>query len=172
MGNAARPKASRHTRGPALLVATIVAALALLVPMTPAAADPLPSTVIWSVGAPDTTRGIDLNIQATATGPVPTGIVTVSEGSTELVRAPLPGSGWALVHLDAPVPGPRVFTISYLGSATVAPSSTTATINVQSLTIDHAVTGTVTAGGGRPFPWGPTGSWRTTAASTTRPPAP
>ncbi|MGZ4683855.1 MAG: hypothetical protein ACXV8G_15460, partial [Acidimicrobiales bacterium] len=134
-------------RGPVLLTAVLVAALSLLAPTTPAAAEPAPSTMQVVVGAPPSELyGIDLAIYLRSSLAYPTGEVSITEGGVELARAPLTlGQGY--VNLPAPDLGPRTLTVTYQGSADFLGSTVTTTVDVGPSVLPYPATGTLTSGG-------------------------
>ena len=146
-GTRRQPRWNRHARGPALLVATIVAALALLTPMTPAAADPVPSFVSVSTfnAAPQST-GLESTVSVNNSGPLATGVVVLTEGATEYARATLVG---ATAHFVVPASiGRHTLTVTYLGSTDVQGSASQRTIDITPNVTPYPLTGTITTHGG------------------------
>lgn len=120
-GGTTRTQQLRHRRPPGrrhrhLLLVSVLAALAVLLPAMPAAADPVASSLELQVIDSSQLAGLTLRASVTPAAPIPTGVVVFSESGNEVGRASLAG-GLANVTLDAPTVGPRTVTATYLGSA-------------------------------------------------------
>ncbi len=144
-GFARRSGAARRHPASLLLVAAVVTAISLLAPLTPAAADPVSSSLQVATGNMNQRYGIELYAYVSA-ATAPTGVIVVSEGGTELARDTLGSVPQAYFDLPAPTAGPRTLDITYLGSDLVLGSSTTTTVTVGTSAVGVPVTGTVTAG--------------------------